>query len=130
MSTINTPNYIVGLNAGADLSADAKRYVALQIEADGDVNVAAANEQNFIGFLQDTPDDTKPASIAGMGRGSLAIAGGTITAGQFCTTDSSGHLVAISAETKNAVAIAMVSAVDNDVFEVLVLAPGQSVIVA
>lgn len=130
MSSTIKANYISGRRSGADLSATANRYIALQLEADGDINKSAAAEQNFIGFLQNLPEADKGAEIAGMGGGSKAIAAGTITAGQFCKTDANGHLLAIASETANAVAVALESAVDNDVFEVLVLAPGHSVIVA
>ncbi len=133
MSSIVTPKYISGRKAGADLSATAKRYTALQLEADGDVNTTGADEADFIGFLQNLPADTKGAEIAGPSGGSKAIAAGTITAGNFLKTDASGHLLAIGPnETARCVAMALESAVDNDVFEVLVLQPtlqsGSSVV--
>ena len=133
MSSIVTPKYISGRRAGADLSATAKRYTALQIEADGDVNTAAIDEADFIGFQQNLPEEDKGVEIAGASGGSKAIAAGVITAGNFLKTDASGHLLAIAAnETARCVAMALESAVDNDVFEVLVLEPrlqsGSSVV--
>ena len=133
MVSIVTPKYITGRKAGADLSATTKRYTSLQLEADGDVNTTGADESDFIGFLQNLPADTKPAEIAGPSGGSKAIAAGTITAGNFLKTDSNGHLLAIGPnETARCVAMALLSAVDNDVFEVLVLQPylqsGSSVV--
>lgn len=124
--------YLAGFRAGADYSAltDTTKYIAVQLDTDGDVVVAAAGEQVNIGFLQNKPADQEPAVIAGPGGGSKAIAAGTIAAGDFLKTDSSGHLLKISSETSNAVAIALESAVDNDVFNVLVLAPGYSVTIA
>lgn len=124
MSSIVTPKYISGRKAGADLSAAAKRYTALQLESDGDVNTAAANEAEFIGFQQNLPESGKAVEIAGPGGGSKAIAAGTISPGHWLKTDSSGHLLAIGAyETARAVAFALEAAVDNDVFEVLVIEP-------
>lgn len=121
---------LAGLKAGADFSAllDNTKYIALQLAADGDVETAGANEGEFIGFLQNTPADASPAEVNGAGGGSLAIAAGTITAGDFLKTDASGHLLAIGAyENGKAVAFALDSAVDNDVFEVFVLPAGSQV---
>lgn len=116
-------NYISGLRAGADLSASTNRYKALLLATDGDVELAVANEMEFIGFLQNTPASGEPAEIAGVGGGSKAIAGGTINAGDLLTTDAAGDLVAITTgQTKAAVARALEGAVDNDIFAVLVLA--------
>jgi hypothetical protein len=117
-----TANYIPGFRAGADLSASTNRYKALFLATDGDVELATANEMEFIGFLQNCPASGSPAEIAGMGGGSKAIAGGTIDAGNLLTTDGNGDLVAITTgQTKAAVARALEGAVDNDVFAVLVL---------
>lgn len=118
------PKFIPGLLAGADLSAAAKRYCALQIETAGTVNISGTSEAEFIGFLQDTPASGAPAEIAGAFGGSKARAAGTITPGQFLKTNSSGHLLAIGAfETARAVAYALEGAVSGDIFSVLVLEP-------
>lgn len=128
MVSIVTPKYITGRTAAADLSATAKRFTALQLDSSGTVNLAGANEAEFIGFQQNLPESGKAVEIAGMGGGSKAIAAGTITAGDLLKTDASGHLLAIGAyENANAVAVAMQSAVDNDVFEVFVLPMGMKV---
>jgi hypothetical protein len=130
MTSFTERNYIIGLDSGADYSAltNDDKYIALQLDTDGDVIVAAANERYNIGFLQNAPDNGKGADVAGPGGGSLAVAAGTITSGDFLKTDSSGHLVSIGTyEQAYAVAIAMDSAVDNDVFEVYVLPPGTLV---
>lgn len=122
MPSFASANYLSGLKAGADLSAAANRYKALQIAADGDVELATANEMEFVGFLQNTPANGAAAEIAGNGGGSKAIAGGTIAAGNRLTTDANGDLVAITTgQTKACVAIALEGAVDNDVFSVWVL---------
>lgn len=123
--------YLPGFTAAANLSAltDTTKYIALQkTTADNAVNTAGANEGEFIGFLQNKPESGAAAVVAGPGGGSKAIAAGTITAGDFLKTDSSGHLVAIGAyENAFAVAFALESAVDNDVFNVFVLPPGTRV---
>lgn len=123
--------YLPGFRAGGDLTAltDATKYIALQLASDGDAEVAAANEGEFLGFLQAVPQETTSVlAIAGPGGGSKAVAAGTIAAGDFLKTDSSGHLLAIGAyENANAVAVALESAVDNDVFNVFVLPAGTKV---
>lgn len=119
MSSFPTPVLISGLTAAADLST--KRYKAVLLGASG-VNVAGANEMEFVGFLQNAPASGGVCEIAANGGGSKAIAGGTIAAGDKLTTDASGDLVAITTgQTKAAVAIALTGAADNDIFEVLVL---------
>lgn len=133
MSTPFIPaNRAPGFKAGADFSAltEANKYIALTLDADGDVNTAGAGEQDFIGFLQNAPKEDAAAEVAIVGGGSKAVAAGNITAGDFLKSDSNGHMLAISSETANAVAFALESAADNDVLSVLVLAPGHSVIIA
>ena len=132
MSSHDTPNYISGLKAGEDFSAltALTGKVALQLDTDGDVTKTGAGVINFVGFLQNLPKDQEDAEIAVFGGGSEAIAAGTIDEGKFCKTDANGHLLEISSETAFAVAFALDSAVDNDVFRVMVLPPGFSVIVA
>lgn len=130
MTSFTKQNFIAGLKAGADFSAltDATKYIALKLATDGDVETSGANAANVIGFLQGTPGDGKPAEVAGAGGGTKAIAAGTITQGDLLKTDASGHLVAIGTyENANAVAVALDSAVDNDVFEVFVLPIGTKV---
>lgn len=126
------PLLIPGFRAGADLSATTDRYTAVQLEADGDVIVTAAEDADFLGILQDTPASGAPAEIAGPGGGSKARAAGTIAPMQPLKTDASGHLVPVGPfENAKVVAFALESAVDNDVFSVMVVAPfwttGQSV---
>jgi len=133
MSTPFIPaNRAPGVKAGADFSAltEATKYIALTLDADGDVNTAAAGEQDFFGFLQNAPKSGSPAEVAIAGGGSKAVAAGTIVAGDFLKSDANGHMLTIAAETANAVAFAMEDAVDNDVLSVLVMLPGVSVIIA
>lgn len=81
--------------------------------------VAAGAGERGIGFIQATVSAAdKPASIAVPGGGALAIAGGTIAAGDSLKSDASGHLVATTTADDIIVAIAEESAVDNDVFRV------------
>lgn len=128
MSSTITANYVTGRKSAANLSAVANRNIALQLDSSGTVNVAGANEGEFIGFLQNLPNTAEAAEIAGACGGARGIAAGVITAGNFLKTDASGHLLAIGAyESANAVAVALESAVDNNVFEVYVLPAGTKV---
>jgi len=117
MPSIATPSKIINLAAGSDLSSS--QYKAVVLSSDGAVDVAGANAAT-IGFVQNLPTAGKSVEIASMGGGATAIAGGTITAGDFLKTDSAGDVVtAFVGDTY--CALALESAVDNDQFNVLVL---------
>lgn len=120
MGTFNKANYKAGFKAGADLSASTNRYKAVRLTGDDEVTLCVAGGVGFIGFLQNTPADTKAAEVAGDGGGSKAIAGGTIAAGARLTTDANGDVVTATS-TDTVVAKATVAAVDGDIFAVEVL---------
>lgn len=124
-----TANYLSGMKSAADLSASTNRYIAVRKNSVNDeIAAAGANERDFIGFLQNTPAAGKQAEIATFCGGSKAIAAGTIAAGAFLKTDASGHLLQIGTyENAFAVAVALESAVDNDVFTVFTLPSGTRV---
>lgn len=118
------PTLLPGFRAGSDLSAAANRYTAVQLEADGDVIVTAAQDPDFLGILQDTPALGAPAEIATYGGGSKARAAGNIVDKQPLKTDANGHMLPIGPyETARCVGFAMEDAVDNDVFSMIVIAP-------
>jgi len=131
MRSHDTPNMVAGLKAGEDFSAltALTGKIALQLDIDGDVTTSGAGVINFIGFLQNLPKNNEDAEIAVFGGGTEAIAAGTIDEGKFLKSDANGHMLEMSGETAFAVAFALDSAVDNDVFRVMVLPPGYSVIV-
>jgi len=113
---------ITNLVAGSSLTAS--QYKAVQLSSDGEVDVCGANVP-ALGFLMNSPATGAVCEIATIGGGAKAIAGGTIAAGALLKTDSAGDLVtAVRGDT--AVAIALESAVDNDVFSVM---PTQSFLV-
>lgn len=119
MGSFATPKNIINLAAGSDLSSS--QYKALVLSADGAVDVAGANV-SIIGFNMTKPTAGKAAEIASIGGGAKAIAGGTITAGDLLKTDSNGDVVTASVGDTYC-ALALESAVDNDVFNVLVIPP-------
>lgn len=118
----NKPNYLQSFKAGSDLSSS--QFVALKVDADDDVSVAADGE-GFIGFLMNKPLANEACEIAGPGGGGVGIAAGAIARGDRLKVDSSGHLVAISSETAIMVAIADDDAADNDEFAVIVTTPAN-----
>jgi len=131
MSSHDSPNLIAGLKAGEDFTAltALTGKIALQLDIDGDVTTCGAGVINFVGFLQNLPDDQEDAEIAVFGGGTEAIAAGNIDEGKFLKSDANGHMLEMSSETAFAVAFALDNAVDNDVFRVMPLPPGYSVIV-
>lgn len=123
MASFPKPTLITNLVAGSDLSTS--QYKAIVLSADGAVDVAGANVAG-IGFLHNSPLTGAVAEIATVGGGAKATAGGTITAGDLLKTDANGDVVtAVNGE--NFVGMALESAVDNDVFGVLVVPPHSDI---
>lgn len=77
------------LIAGADLSA--KQFYAVKINSSGQIVLAGAGE-NAIGILQDEPASGQVGNVMVLGE-SMAIYGGTVTAGQNLAVDAAGKLV-------------------------------------
>lgn len=120
MANYPTSIIIANLVAGSDLSSS--QYKAVKLSSDGAVDVAGAGE-SAIGFLMNVPIAGRMAEIATIGGGAKAIAGGTIAAGDLLKVNADGDLVKTTGYNDH-VAIAMESAVDNDIFGVLVVAKG------
>jgi hypothetical protein len=81
---------------------------------------SAATDQ-AIGLAQgDAASAEDLIEVAVNGGGGKALAGGTITRGDFVASDSSGNLVATTTGNDNVVGQAMASAVVSDIFPVLV----------
>ncbi|ADK73474.1 hypothetical protein RDJLphi1_gp73 [Roseobacter phage RDJL Phi 1] len=123
----------VTLIAGEDLRGDV--YELLQFENDGGVakviKVTAVTD-TAIGILAEEPDaaattDGQAVSVVMLGSGGRAMvkAGATITAGQLVVADATAGRVAGVADIaalvadSMAIGVALESAVDGDIFEVL-----------
>jgi len=118
-----------GGHVGADLSA--KQYHAVYLSNDYEISaITNANAANYaqapIGILQDDPDaDGKAAEIISIGV-SRCEAGGTISAGDWLTTNDDGELIAgaieAAAGTADRVIIgrALEDAVDGQIFNALI----------
>ena len=109
--------------AGADLSADAKRYTFVAMSADQTVNTAGAGAA-AIGVQQNQPASGKSCVVMITGTSKVLVDGGTaIAAGDKLKTDASGRGIKNTAGT-NCVGIALeAAAAANLVIEVL-LTPG------
>lgn len=80
------------LEAAADLSN--AQYHAVRLSAMRRCNVSSDPADNqLVGILLNKPRLTEFASIANFGKGKV-VAGGGITAGQFCAANGSGRAVA------------------------------------
>lgn len=82
---------------------------------------SAAATSSHIGIAQSSPTTAEDlVEIALPGGGAKGYAGGTITRGDLLTSDSSGYLVSTTTPGDRIVAVAMASAVVNDLFDVFV----------
>ncbi len=128
----------VNLIAGEDLRIGESAgglYSLLQVENDGGVGKViktTAVTDTPIGFLAEEPrtdattdGETVPVVMISAGGVGKARAGATITAGQLIVPDATtGRVAGVTgvgalAEDSMAIGIALVSAVDGDIFEVL-----------
>jgi len=117
MTAFNTPNIISNFRAGADLSADANKYLAVKFDGSGDIVLAGAGEA-AIGFLFNSPQLGDVTEVATLGGGAKGVSAGTIAAGVFVKSDANGKLVAATTANDLAIARTMKSSVADDVVEI------------
>ncbi len=87
VSTLN-PQTITG-NADADYST--KQYYLVDVEATtGNTKLCSAAGQRSRGVLMDKPAAADRACLVAMGGIVPCVAGGTVTAGDYITTDANG----------------------------------------
>lgn len=115
MTTAN-PKGCITVTASADLSA--KQYKA--ITNAGAVCGAGAKA---LGILQNNPTSGQAATVC-TEHLSKAVAGGNIAKDADLMSDANGDLVTATGSAVWVIARAMESAVDNDIFQVLVLTTG------
>lgn len=125
----------VNLIAGEDLRGDV--FEILQVENDGGVGKvikATAVANTVVGILAEDPDstattdgETVPVALIAAGGVLKVKAGATITAGQLLVPDTTAGRVAgvasaaALAADSMAIGIALESAVDGDIFEMLAM---------
>lgn len=104
------------LKAKTDLSA--KQYFGVIVDSvAGQVAIAGADATKFCGVLQNKPTAGQAAEVQvnGVAR---CIAGGTVAAGAFVTTDSAGEWVTANSADQ-ILGLALEAAADGAVFQVL-----------
>lgn len=119
MSSMIQPK-IAGFKAAAAIA----KGKAVKFGADKEhVAVCSAASDKQIGLVQSASTAAEDLiEVALPGGGGLALAGGTISAGDLLAADSNGALVATTSNADRHIAMAMEDAVANDVFSVLVIA--------
>lgn len=95
---------VVTFPAGADLSA--KQYYAMQIESDGEVNLATASTA-VIGVLQNKPDAQGKASAVAVGGISKAVVNGTVAIGDRLASDANGKFATTTTNNDDYGAVAL-----------------------
>lgn len=105
-----------------DLSAAEFLIVAMDASNDGSVVAAASATDAILGVLQNKPKATEPAVVRMTGT-TKVIAGGTITRGNWVTSDASGHAVATTTAGNVLLGRALQSGVSGDIIEVQLAAP-------
>ena len=116
MTPYQSLTHLEGYKAGADLSANSNLYKAVKIASDGDIELAAADEQ-AVGILQNQPKSGEICEIRKLG-GSLARAGGDITINARLKADANGELVVTTTANDEYIATAIKAAADGDIFPV------------
>lgn len=100
-----------------DLSLKQFYIVAVDTANDSSVILAAAATDPIVGVLQNKPKAAQAAIYRFIGT-SKVIAGGTITRGDFVTSDANGKAVTTTSSSNATLGIALMSAVSGDIFEV------------
>lgn len=101
-----------------DLSAAEFIIVAVDLSNDNSIVAAAASTDPIVGVLQNKPK-AGVAAVVRMGGTSKVIAGGTITRGDWVTSDASGHAVTTTTNNAQVIGRALMSAVSGDILEVM-----------
>jgi hypothetical protein len=106
------------LTAENDLSE--KQYYCVEVTGDNQVDVCDNVADRPIGILQNKPVAGEAATVRVQGV-SKAVAGGAIAAGSTCGPDSDGQVIAVTADAKTVIGIALNGAgAAGDVFSLLV----------
>ena len=110
---------IPGYLAGADLSA--KQYYAVKFASTaGEVVVSAAGSDSHAGILQNDPADGEVADVAVLGI-AKASAEGSISVGDFVTSNSTGQLQTTTTANDHVIGVALEAATTaNDIIMVAV----------
>lgn len=118
MSVSSTPRIVSFL---ADAAIAKGKVVKIGTDSSHVAVCSAATDKSF-GVIQNAPTAAEDAAeVALPGGGGKGLAGGTIAAGDLLAPDANSKLVATTTENDRVVAIAMESAVVNDLFNIEVV---------
>jgi hypothetical protein len=102
--------------AGEDLSS--KQFYIVQLAADGDIEVGEGATDLIVGVLQNAPESGQPATYRFLGT-TKVVAAGSISIGDWVTTDSAGKAVATTTDGNITIGRALEAAsADGDIIEV------------
>ena len=112
-----------GKVAGEDLSSS--QFLAVYIETDGDVNLAATTGRHSVGILQNAPGSGEACSVRVTGL-SLAMYGGTVDEGDALTCETTtARLITTTTATHYVLARELTAGADGDIREVLITHEGR-----
>ena len=107
--------------AGADFSTTGQYLIVKKGTNEGEVALAtSATAEVLLGVLQNKPKQNEAALVRMLGT-SKVVAGGTVTDGQYVTSNGSGQAIATTTDKNAVIGIAMESAVVNDIFEIFLV---------
>lgn len=102
-------------NAGEDMSS--AQYHIVQLDASGNAEIGEGATDLVIGVLQNKPKADEAALVRFLGT-TKVIAGGSVSIGDYVTTDGSGHAVATTTDGNIVIGRALEAADTSDIFEV------------
>lgn len=108
------------LDAGADLST--KQFYIVKLDSNANLVLGAAGTDKLVGVLQNKPQSGEGGLFRFSGT-TKVVAGGTITAGAWITSDGSGKAIATTTDKNVAIGQALEGASSGDIFEVLLSGP-------
>ena len=107
----------ITLVASGDLSLN--QYKVVKLDSNGRSVLAAASDLAQIGVQQDKPTALGQPSNVRISGVSKALAGGTIAIGDRLTSDANGKVITATTG-KQVIGIALVAAVANDIFAMVI----------
>lgn len=111
----------ITVQASADLSSN--QYMFVLVNSSGQL-AAASVDSAIAGVLQDKPAAAgRAGNLAYSGRSKIKL-GGTVTAGNFLTSDSSGNAVAVASGSAVSAGIALTSGTSGQIVDMLIQLAG------
>lgn len=105
-------------DSATDLSA--KQYFIVKISAAKTVALASAATDAIAGTIQNVPVSSGLVEVAIAGGTAKVVAGGSISAGDYLTTDGNGKAVATTTDGDQVIGVAVEAGDASDVVEYIV----------